>query len=94
MDILFLLDIIFIFFTPYYKGSDLIVSHKKIAYKYLTSAWFYIDSISIIPFDLMFNFDNNYSVLLRIWKLPKFYKLVSPSPNPNTAQNRKTVQIP
>lgn len=77
IDIFFLLEVIFTFFTPYFSKSNiLVVSHKKIAKHYIKSKWFWIDTLSIIPFDLMFDFDNNYSVFLKIWKLPRFYKML------------------
>ena len=77
MDIFFFFEIVFIFFTPYFnKNNVLVVSHKKIAIHYIKSKWFWIDTLSIIPFDLMFDFDSNYSVFLKIWKLPRFYKMM------------------
>lgn len=77
MDLVFLFEIIFTFFTPFYNNKNFLeVRHKQIALNYILSKWFWIDLISIIPFDLMFDFDNNYSVFLKIWKLPRFYKML------------------
>ena len=76
MDYLFFLEIIFTFFTPYYNTQNILeLSHKNIFKNYIFSKWFWIDSFSILPFDYFFDFDNNYSVFLKIWKLPRFYKL-------------------
>ena len=54
MDFCFLLDIIVTFFTsvPDEHNCTEIVDRKKIAYIYL-KGWFWIDSLSIFPFDLI-----------------------------------------
>lgn len=51
IDLLFLADIIIIFNTAYYtEDMELIDRRKKICIKYITG-WFFIDFMSIIPFD-------------------------------------------
>ena len=75
-DFVFFLDIIVTFFVPYYDKSKYIVSHKRIAFYYIFSIWFWIDTTSIIPVDLIFEYQGDYSVLLKILKLPRFYKMV------------------
>jgi hypothetical protein len=91
-DIIFLVDLIFVFFTPYYKGKELIVDHKQIAIHYIKSRWFWIDLVSIFPWDFFFKADHNYSILLRIWKLPRFYKMVFFPLKSKKVENRETVQ--
>lgn len=53
-DLVFLLDIIINFVSSYFDNEDnLVVEHKKIAINYL-KGWFWIDFISIIPFEFIF----------------------------------------
>jgi len=76
IDFFFAVDIVITFFIPYYEGSKFIISHWKIAKTYVFSIWFWVDVVSIVPFDKFLNQNNDYSVLIRILKLPKFYKMV------------------
>jgi hypothetical protein len=50
MDAFFLADLILNFFTPFYNDVELIRNHCEIAKQYL-KFWFWIDLISILPFD-------------------------------------------
>ena len=75
-DCVFLVDVIITFFVPYYDKSKFVVSHKRIALNYILSIWFWIDTTSIIPVDLLFNYQGDYSILLKVLKLPRFYKMV------------------
>ena len=53
MDAFFFLDILIIFNTAYYNDNMKLIDNKsKIAKNYLFR-WFFIDVISIIPFDLV-----------------------------------------
>ena len=75
VDILFGIDLILNFFFAYYNSEEvLITNHKKIASTYLKS-WFFIDLISILPFDKLFEI-GDFNSLGRIIKLPKLYKLI------------------
>lgn len=49
---LFIMDIIFSFFTAYYSNEKLIDDQKLIIQKYLKT-WFAFDILSTIPFDLI-----------------------------------------
>ena len=50
LELIFLIDMVFNFFTPYINSDQkLVVDKKKIAYNYLNS-WFFIDLICILPF--------------------------------------------
>lgn len=75
-DPIFILDIFFTFFVPYTHKGRFIVSHQKIALHYITSVMFWVDVISIVPFDLIFSFESNYSVLIKVLKLPRLYRVV------------------
>jgi len=52
VDVILGLDMIINFFTPYYLKHSLETSHWKIAKRYL-KLWFWLDLISIIPFQLI-----------------------------------------
>ena len=56
--VLFFVDIIFNFFTPYLEHNKLIISHRQIAKKYLKT-WFFLDLIASIPFHLIIADENN-----------------------------------
>lgn len=49
MDFLVLLDMIIVFFTPFYHNYLIVTSHARIAKNYL-KLWFWLDLLSIIPF--------------------------------------------
>ena len=53
VDFLFLLDILIIFNTAFYDEDFIIIDcRKQISMQYIQS-WFFIDLLSIIPFDLL-----------------------------------------
>ena len=63
VDFIFILDIIFNFFTPYYEGYYLIVNKKKIVWNYLTGL-FVVDLISVFPLRLIYlSSDATYKLL-------------------------------
>jgi potassium channel len=59
IDFFFLIDMIFTFFQTYFddKNHIHISDKKKIALKYLKT-WFFLDLISIFPFDYILNAAN------------------------------------
>lgn len=74
MDFCFAIDIVLTFFTcTYDENEDLIVSWKIIACSYI-KFWFWIDAISVLPIQFIFE-TGNMKVLLRASKLPKLYKI-------------------
>ena len=76
IDFLFLMDIVLTFFTPIYLKHELITSHRLIAHEYF-KLWFWIDLVSIIPFQRLFNMLSlNQSSLLKLTKMPRLYRLV------------------
>lgn len=79
IDGILLMDMIITFFTPIYKNHSLIRNHKEIAKDYL-SLWFWLDLISVIPFDLLLseNLSMNGS-RSQLLKLPKLYRVAKMS---------------
>ena len=75
MDVFFLIDIMIIFNSAYYKDEvDLIEDRATICWEYLTG-WFTIDLVSILPLDLMFNV-GGFSKAIRLAKIGRLLKLV------------------
>lgn len=78
VDVLFFFDILLNFFTPYYDkvNCEIVYSHKRIACRYL-KAVFWMDLLSIFPFDYVIASDkSDYSILLRVSKIPKLAKIM------------------
>lgn len=73
-DFIFFLDLIVTFFTPYYNGDTLVTNLKSICCNYL-KLWFWLDFLSIFPFELIF-ITGNYVSLIRLSRFPKVYRLV------------------
>jgi hypothetical protein len=75
IDICFFVDIFINFCSAYYdKDFNLVDDRKVIAKSYLYS-WFFVDFISIIPFDQIFE-SGSYNRLARIARIGKMYKLI------------------
>lgn len=82
VDVSFLIDIIITFFTSYTDSDNIeVTQHKRIMKNYI-KFWFWIDLLSIIPFDYLFSSsgDNtsalNINALFRFAKFSKLYKIV------------------
>ena len=76
IDLFFLVDIVVIFFSAYYDAEFQIVeNHKQIAVTYL-QGWFAIDTIAIIPFELILKSNDNYGDVVRIARVGRMYKLI------------------
>lgn len=79
MDIFFLIDILFCFFSAYEDiDEDIIDNRKKIAIHYL-SGWFAIDVLAILPIQLFFSSagkTSNVNEMIRIVRLGKLSKLL------------------
>jgi len=73
---MFLVDLIVTFFACYYEDDfEIIEDLCAIAYHYLTG-WFFLDLVSILPFELMMNFKGNRMVrVVRIGKLVKLIRV-------------------
>jgi len=87
VDLFFLVDIIFTFFIPF-RDPDTnvwVTDHKKIAIRYL-KGWFWIDLLSILPFDILGVVLDSDSVqtlkalrLIRLLRLIKLLRLLRTS---------------
>jgi hypothetical protein len=82
INILFAIDIVLRFFTAYIDDDSLELRDAKvdIAMDYV-KGWFFIDLISVIPFDLIFSYSNvnritRFSRLGRISKIVRMIKMV------------------
>ena len=82
IDALFLIDIFINFNTAYYRDDfEMETDRRVIAYNYVTG-WFFVDFISILPFDLMAPSDgggeggDNLNQVVRLSKVSKIYRLV------------------
>lgn len=76
IDLMFLLDILIIFFTSYTSKQREVVTHKQIAVNYLKS-WFAFDIFSIIPLDYIVVNDEEVKLnsLIRVAKIARLYKI-------------------
>eukprot|EP01083_Nonionella_stella_P148921 472257_1 len=78
-DMLFLADIVVLFFTPFKSRKDVfVVSKRKIARRYLCS-WFLLDLVVFFPYYLIF--PTSYNMLARVTYLIKLPRLFSHSLN-------------
>lgn len=74
-DFNFFIDIFVNFTSCYYHNDvDLVEDPKTIACNYLTG-WFFVDLISILPIDIVFNV-GGFTHMLRVAKIGKLGKLV------------------
>jgi hypothetical protein len=70
------IDLILTFFSAYEdKDENLIYKKKDIARNYFRG-WFYLDLISCIPFNYIFNNDNLYTAVLRVAKISKLARVL------------------
>lgn len=81
-NILFVIDMILRFFTAYIDDSSLELKDSKmdIAKDYL-KGWFFVDLVSVIPFDLIISYSNvnrvtRFSRIGRISKIVRMIKMV------------------
>ena len=64
------------FFTCFQdQETELIDDRGKIAKTYLTG-WFFIDFLSVFPFDKMVSEGGDYGGLVRVLRISKIYKIV------------------
>jgi len=91
MDICFAIEILLNFFTcPYDENENLIFSWKVIACSYI-EFWFWIDLLSVLPIQLIFE-TGNMKLFLRVSKLPKLYKITKITRLVRTAKASKKNQ--
>lgn len=73
----FLVDVVLTFFTPYYENNNIITSYKKIAWNYISSLKFFVDVISIFPYDLLVDqTDPKRPIYMRLASIPMLYRIV------------------
>ena len=80
IEFLFIIFIILQFFQTYQDPSTLLIinDYKYIALKYI-KGWFFIDLLSIIPFELFISSSNTnlkYLKIIRFLRLPKFVQTI------------------
>ena len=73
VDIVFTIDIVLTFFTPYIENDKIVVSLKSIGCNYL-KFWFWMDVVSVFPFEILID-QGNVFVLSKMSRLPRLYKL-------------------
>ena len=76
MDTLFLVDIILTFFTVIYDNDYQPNDDIKVIFKCYIRGWFFIDVISIFPFDLIMKASTDVNGLIRITRIGRLYRLV------------------
>jgi CRP-like cAMP-binding protein len=80
VEICFCIDIILRFFHQYRdpESFEYVSDIRKIAKNYLTG-WFIVDFAAVFPFNLMVNGNAQWVKLVRIFRLPKFMRLLDQS---------------
>lgn len=76
IDFLFLIDILLIFNTAFYTEDMEIITHRKTIAKKYIRGWFFIDSLAILPFELILGAAGDYNALVRVARFGRLYKLV------------------
>ena len=78
LTLIFVADIVLTFYTPYYSHNELVTDKRKISSRYVCSIFFYIDIITLIPFDLFFDLSSpKIPFAFRLASLPMLYRLVT-----------------
>jgi len=75
VDIMFFLDILIIFNSPYYNEDFKLIDNRKVIATQYLQGWFFIDLLAIVPFDVFFGGDN-LNEIVRITRIGRLYKLV------------------
>ena len=75
VDFFFFVDLILNFFTPIYINYKLELNHLSIAKEYL-KFWFWLDFLSIFPFQILLNGVADYSIFLKVARLPRLWKVL------------------
>lgn len=79
IDLMFLIDMVIIFFTAKYDSDFFLVERRKeIASTYI-QGWFFIDLLSIIPFDLIISteeIDSSSTQMIRLVRIGRMSKLI------------------
>ena len=75
IDINFLLDIILIFNKTIFDDNFSLVTNRKIIAREYMKGWFVVDTVAIIPFDLIFG-GSDLNQVVRIARIGRMYKLI------------------
>ena len=75
MNAFFFVDICMNFFTAYYDEDYEIIDDLKEVFKNYFLGWFFIDLISVIPFD-QFTTVDGFNRIARISRIGKLYKVI------------------
>ena len=77
VDFSFLIDILVTFNSAFINEETLMIVDNRnlISITYL-SGWFWIDVLSIIPFDLIANSQNNMNSMMKLLRISRMYKLI------------------
>ena len=80
VEVLFGVDIVLNFFHSYRDPENFkeVTAFKPIAHNYVFSGWFFVDFISVFPFNYILPGGNtgNITKLLRLFRLPRLMKLI------------------
>lgn len=80
LNVIFIIDMILMFFSTFYDSrGDIVSNHKQIAIAYL-KGYFWIDLLTSIPFGLLFGREDsntdNANKILSLLKLPKLIRMI------------------
>lgn len=76
IDIIFFIDMLVTFNSAVFdKYFNIIEDRKQIAKRYLKS-WFFVDLVSIIPFEIFLGNINDMNSMIKIVRIGRLYKLM------------------
>lgn len=75
IDCMFFVDLVLTFFTAYLENEHLVVSMSRIAINYF-KLWFWVDLLSIIPFEYIINSTGKIIALGKVARLSRLYNLI------------------
>jgi len=95
LDVFFLIDLILNFFTMQRdsKTNELIRKKRIICQNYVFKGWFWIDTLSIIPFEIISILLGNSSLNLRFFKMLKMIRLLRLTKIINYLKTNKKVKF-
>ena len=78
IEFLFGVDLFLNFFQTYIdpETNKEIRDHRKIANQYILRGWFFVDFISVFPFQFVFESKGELTKLFRLFRLPRLIKLI------------------
>lgn len=78
IEVFFWLDLILNFLQSYKHPETFVIIKdlKMIAKNYVFHGWFFIDFISVFPFGILLQSENDFTKLFRLCRLPRLIKLI------------------